>query len=311
MTFTPRRDRPAPLSGAIHLLSDTHFGIAAMTSDRKQVLADDLAYLRRTGLTVSAHVVIGDITNDAGGSGGWTGPAPYIGVQDTEAVNYFTANMNDAPWYFAVGNHDIGNDASGSLRPPDRTAHSLGLPGDVANYVVDLDAMRLIFTCPDGGLNGDGSMVPFTSTRLDWIAARAAESTRPCAVVCHWNLQNTVTDSTSFQNYCSPPSSVAAMLAASPNIKAWLSGHTHRSMDNNIAVSATFGSHKIACIDASAIAYTTPEGSTDHFTRVCSLYLNVRAGDRIEVRYRDHGAGAWVPAGPNLNEQQRVYTFPI
>lgn len=286
-------------------MSDTHFGIGPMTAARKQVWADDLAYIRRTGLVVRGHIVMGDITNDAGGAGGWTGPSPYIGVQDLEAIAFYNANMSEVPFYFVNGNHDMGNDVNGTLRDPDVTAHAQGMPG--RNFVVDMDVLRFIFVSPPG-IQGNGQPVPLSSGDIAWIAAQAAASTLPCAIVCHYALKDTVQDSGNIQNYLSPAVDIATMMASTPQIVAWISGHTHRSLDNNIYTTATYGSHKIACVDASGICYTIPEGSTFYFARICSLYLNV-IENRLEFRYRDHGAGTWVPAGPLLHEQKRVFSF--
>lgn len=314
--MTRTRPRPAPVDGAYHLIGDTQFGIASMTPWRKQIWAEDMERLHPT-LNLAAHLQMGDVTENVGGaSAGYTAPG-YFGQEDAEALAYFNAHLNTAPWYAAVGNHDIGQGPTYS-RPPDKAAEAWGMPA--ANYVVDTPAARLIFICPDDGLvviDGYGHASPFTEARLNWIATQASGAgSKPVVLICHWSLAYTVngiglpgqhsTNNAFFQ--AKVDGEIRTMLADVPQIKGWLSGHTHSPLDApSLVTPLAVGGHTIAAVNASATCYTGTSGSFP-FSKIATLYMTV-LDDQLDFRFRDHGAGLWVAAGPE--QDKRVWSVTI
>lgn len=87
--------------------------------------------------------------------------------------------------------------------------------------------------------------------------------------------------------------------------KAWLSGHTHSPLDApGFVTRAPLPQRRsIVAVNCSALAYVGKK--LDPKDPVRSLYLTHYPG-RLEIRYRDHGAGDWTTARNCLVHSFRV-----
>jgi hypothetical protein len=237
------------------------------------------------------HVVVGDFVDN---------PAAHP-EQDATAVNWMNSHIGPGEWVTAVGNHDLFG------RLPPAAAAAWGMPGG-GNYVHDIPGVcRLVLITPDDGIENDGySMKPFTASRLNWVADRCNEVPNvPCFIVCHWSLYDTVaatSDSTTSATtpgfYAYVDAEIETMLADTPNTKAWLSGHTHSPLHvPELVTTKVVGGHSLVAINASAPCYTG-NVSDNLSSQQATMYLTVTDG-RMDVRFRDHGAGVWTVAGPD------------
>lgn len=284
-----------PADGAIHLIGDTHYGSVFMNANRKQAWADDL--VNATGMLPDSvlHLVVGDMVHNG------------LPDEDEEAVSHLDELFGAGTWITAVGNHDL----YGGRSVPDDAAQAWGMPG--ANYVHDLGYVRIIVVCSDDGLQGDlTSMVPFSSSRLEWINAQlVAAGDTPCLITCHWSLYDTVQPGTEgFDSsltegfWAENDTEILALLADNANAKAWLSGHTHSPLHvPGIVTPVRVGGHTLAAVNASSPAYTgTGEAGK---SELATMYLTVTDG-RIETRFRNHGSGTWYVAGPDRYDRWAV-----
>lgn len=272
---------PRPPDGAIHLIGDMHVGAVSMTANRKALWAADLSSPALPD-TVT-HVVVGDVVDHG------------LPEEDDEAVALLDAQFGAGNWVAAVGNHDLWD-----RNDPPAVAQGWGMPD--SNFVHDLGFARLVVVCSDGGLDVDNTgMVPFSPANLEWMDDQfTAAGDTPCLVVCHWSLQDTA-PGTDGPFAAQDDADVRALLADNANAVAWLSGHTHTAVSEPDLVKAeTVGGHTVAAINASAICYTdngvdsTDNLDSDQYT----MYVTVTDG-RLDVRFRNHGAGIWHVAGPD------------
>lgn len=235
--------------------------------------------------------------------------------------DYFLAFKNriSGGLYPVLGNHDVGNVASGEpgFRTPAAAAAALGMPAK--DYVVDLGFAALIVLGQDA-VYGSSICVYFDDT-LDWLDAQLlANPDKPCIVAAHAPLKNTVRcvltangiggtsahwgwyaiDESSF-NALNPATAsdaaIRAVLADNVNATAWISGHTHSVLQApDIVKQESIGGRNFLTLTASSI---TPPGY-DATHPVVSAFLTV-LDDRMEVRWRNHGAHQWVGAGSDFD----------
>lgn len=291
-----------PAERTLHLVGDTHIG--NMKQSRKDKVLTDISHrLLPQGVP---RLQLGDFT-----ANGWV-------EQDAEATSWMNALGGD--WYAVVGNHDI----DGAVRSPDQVAQAWGLPGK--NYTVDLGYAVLIVVGPEP-LGADGLTMVLSPSTLAWLDTQlATHAPRPCLTACHAPLYETVGrgDSTA-SNYISTTAGfyvvggtyanrdttrdtdVRAVLAAHANAKAWLSGHTHSPLGaTDLGSGITLGGKTVAQVNALALWYVGKSNGLGYGDPLVTAYMTVLE-DRIEVRYRDHGAGVWV-ARPGVG---RVTTIPL
>lgn len=302
------RPWPKAPDGAVHLIGDTHFGSPEMSGGggrRKNIWAADLA--NPVGMLPESvvHVVVGDLTD-----GRLVPPGAGAGVEDTEAVAFMDAAYGSGNWISAVGNHDVFG-----TRTPDQAAAAWGMPG--ANSVHDYDTFKIIRIMSEGIADNLIEMQPFTESRLLWLDSQlTAAGDTPCLIVCHWSLYDTVqagyasSPSTNTGWYAYHDADIRAVLAEHHNAAAWLSGHTHSTLDLEGIVSAVpVGNHTVCAVNASSPAYSA-DGSGR--SQLPTMYLTV-TDNEIDVRFRDHGAGTWTWAGWSGTSAPRTHliTVPI
>jgi 3',5'-cyclic AMP phosphodiesterase CpdA len=272
----------------LHLIGDLHAGInqipAGINELKRAIVLADVKKLPRP----LARVQVGDITESG------------VTVQDQAAIAWMKGL--GGPWYTALGNHDIMNDTR-------TTAQWLKVYGLASkSYTVDLGFAKLIFVGHDGGYT-----LPLTlnATTLTWLTDQLASAGKPCFIVNHAPLANTVLGDitkvfSSAETYfkAEPDADIRAVLNAQPNAKAWISGHTHSPIDTpGFIKSESVGTRSIISINCSALLSIgrTVEPSDPLIT----LYMTY-TGSALEIRFRNHGAGIWDAIGGS-----RVVTMPI
>lgn len=191
-----------------------------------------------------------------------------------------------------LGNHDV----LANRRSVRAWARAYGQ--DSQNFSVDTDFVRVVVVGPNRVEPGRraGRLSRETLTFLD---EQLASSETDSWVGCHWPLFRTVMGdprrhftSAMAAFYAKPPDRIRQVLARHPNVTAWLSGHTHSPIGApGLIKRVRLGpARSIAAINASALVGVGKR--RDPRAPLCSLYLTHRRG-RIEVRCRDHRAGAW------------------
>ena len=161
----------------------------------------------------------------------------------------------------------------------------------------DLPFLRIIAVGPDRDLPGERSGI-LSERTLAWLERRLGYP-GDCWIACHWPLYRTVLGDSSkvytsaMQSFhAKPDAKIRALLARHPNAKAWLSGHTHSplSAPGLVTRARLPGGRSILAVNLSAIVAV---GKTREPTDpICSLYLTHLPG-KVEIRFRDHRAGAW------------------
>jgi hypothetical protein len=256
-------------ASTLHLIGDLHYG--GLEPRKQSKLVADCATLA----TPVARLQLGDMTENG------------TSVQDAGVVALL--DQLDGPWRPTVGNHDTWSGRSG-----DDAGAAWGYG---KNYVYDAGIAVVIFVGPDQCPNGT-AYVELSATTLLWLDEQLTTyRTRPCLVCCHAPLYDTVQQgfgSTSSDWQIHPRTEIETLLASHAGQKvAWISGHVHTpTTDPGIAVAKTYGSARVLAINSSAIHYV---GTTSEFTDpIRTLFLTfTRTG--VQVRFRDHGAGVWVP----------------
>jgi hypothetical protein len=266
---------PAP-ERTVHVIGDVHVG-ATPPVRLESVLADlGTRYVPRPVL----HLQIGDMTEHG------------LAAEDTRALAWL--GRLPAEHRTILGNHDILDDR----RTPAQWARVYGNPAP--SYRIDLSFVRILVVAPDRDADASAAGLLSPAT-LAWLDAELGSASGDCWIACHWPLRATVTGDTRrvFSSvepffHAKPDADLRALLARHPTATAWISGHTHSPLDAPGLVSRlVLGGRGVACVNASAIAYT---GRTREWTDpLASIFLTHRPGT-IEVRFRDHGAGVWTSA---------------
>lgn len=223
-----------------------------------------------------------------------------------------------------LGNHDVTATGSGPFsRTPAQAAAILGMPAP--SYTVDMGFAVLVVLGMDGITSGRPGNI-YGPAVQSWLnATLQANAGRTCLAAAHPPLMNTVgrnpapdngggTDASSscalgvstspfdYPNENDLP--LRAVLADNPNAKAWISGHTHSLIHApNIVKAETVGGHVMAMINTSSIL--NPGSLQLWTTAIASPFITV-LDDRIEVRWRDHGAHQWVGCGSDRNPVSTV-----
>jgi len=295
--MTARSSPIPPMARTIHVIGDIHLTTSGAFKTRADILKQDLD---SPALPAPAHrVQVGDLVNDT-----TVADATAIAYMDSLAASP-KAGM---PRYdLIVGNHDLW-DASFN---PSRTAAAWATAYGYAskNRTRDLGWCKLIFIGQDAAGAGTGNAsCTLSAATLTYLDTELGNTTQPCLVFCHAPLYNTVQLGPGEANYSSTqaqfsvegatPGSdadIRAILAAHTTAKAWISGHTHSPLAApGLMTTVTLGGRSVAVVNAAAVAYV---GATNElYDPICTPYLTVYS-DRIEVRWRNHGAGAWVNAG--------------
>lgn len=186
--------------------------------------------------------------------------------------------MGSGEWWATVGNHDYFD---AGITAAEAATH-MGMPG--TDFTVDLGHSVVVVTF----LRADAAWGDaYDPTWLDSTLTQHAG--RHCIILAHPPME-------SLPDW----GVVEPVLAEHHNVVAWVNGHTHAPASiKTLAV----GGRDLPQIDCGALHYTIP--SLDWFDPLVSLYLTVE-DDRLEVRFRDHGAHQWVGLGVD-----RVWNWPL
>jgi hypothetical protein len=256
----------------VHCVGDLHAG--GITDVRRDAVAEDLAGLRAPAL----HLQIGDATE--------TG----LAAEDEIAMAFL--HGLPGPWAAVLGNHDMLRGG----RSATSWARAYGQSGP--NFTVDLDFIRIIVVGPKRSEPGNrsGRLPPSTLSFLDEELERRD---RDCWIACHWPLFRTVMGdpkrhftSAMAAFHAKPDKRIRELLASHRNAKLWLSGHTHSPLSAPGLIKRTQLARKRSILTINTSALVGIGRRRDSRDPLCSLFLTHRHG-RIEVRARDHRAGAW------------------
>jgi hypothetical protein len=241
--------------------------------------------------TPALHLQIGDATENG------------IPAEDEIAREWFA--RLPGPHRTILGNHDIMR----NRRTAHEWARAYGRPSK--NFTIDLRFVRIVAVGPDRNFRGErvGLLSPAT---LGWLERQLRQTERDCWIACHWPLAGTVrgnpkklftSEMSAF--HAKPDRELRALLARHRNAKAWLSGHTHSPLSApGLVTRARLARRRsIAALNLSALVGI---GRTrDPGDPLRSLYLTHRPGE-IEVRFRDHRRGEWIPVGGKRVARVRV-----
>lgn len=295
---TPRTNRQPPATSAqnIMMMSDIHISAPP-----------DGAQLTSFKARNDMNAMVGRASILA-----WINAGDDVGRANSDEHAAFQAwiasfDFAGKPCAMVPGNHDlIGYGAMGGVpdivTPPQWAAKMAPYGVGGRNYVVDVGHdLRIICLSPmDNTLTGTVNTYRLTldAVTLEWCDARAIETKRRCIIVFHAPLYGTVGTNVLPYNSYDPAwhahsqdaYTIEQMLGKHPNIIAWVSGHTHSGpfVPNNVK-SVNYGAGPLAAVSIGS-PLILPAGTAPGIT---SSMLSVY-DDRIEVRYRDHGAGQWL-----------------
>lgn len=281
----------------LHVIGDLH--ITGQTETRKKILTDDVT----AAATTPPRLQVGDMTVNSNEG------------EDEQAIWFLDGLGGD--WWAIVGNHDIvGRSAADA-------AAAWFMPGK--DFVVDLGFAVLICIGPDA--SNAGGMIYRTAT-ANWLDTQLTTyADRVCLIGCHMPFYGTVGVAASdvpekkssfdlgyylrgegaIHEAPNPDGNKGeelwAVVEAHDNAKAWLSGHTHSNLQAvDLVKPVTVGGRGFAHINAGA-----PQGPRNSWLDpIATAYVSV-LDDRLEVRFRNHGAHQWVGTGP---ERRRVWIIP-
>jgi len=256
----------------VHCLGDLHAG--AITSVRMEAVSRDIELLGPPAL----HVQVGDATEG--------------GREDEDELARTFLDGLPAKWVSALGNHDILH----NHRTVSDWGRAYGQRSQ--NFTAELDFVRLIVIGPDR--NDPGQRAGrLSSATLSFLERELARTGKDCWVVCHWPLLRTVMGDprlhfTSAMEafHAKPDAKIRELLAHHQNAKVWLSGHTHSPLSAPGLIKRTRLAPKRSIVTVNASALVGIGKRRDPRAPLCSLYLTHRPGC-LEVRCRDHRAGAW------------------
>lgn len=292
---TQARPWPLPTGGnTLHCVGDVHSGV--ITQGKLDRSSNDMVNGRLLP-SVVGHIQLGDQTNSA------------LTAEDSTFQTWW-AKITDAPKYLAMGNHDLFNS-----RTPTSWASTYGQPAQ--NYSVDLGDFRLIVVGPDflptdeSNPTWNAVRIMLPDTTLTWLDTQLGATSKDCLIACHAPIKDTVLGDPALTypsgvdpwfvtsgSHRTDSTGVLGVLAAHANAKAWISGHTHSPINTpQLVVGQTVGSHTMAMINCGALYFAGQDGGARNaWDPMHGLYVT-HYGDRLDVRFRNHGAGVWVQGG--------------
>jgi hypothetical protein len=287
---TTRRPPALPDGVALWCVSDTHHEIPAVNypQHRAPVVASDMRHLPGR---IDAWCHLGDATT-------YATPGAH-----GAALDWWRAMVpTGAPQALVPGNHDLlGMRAGGQpdLFTPEQWALTWGAPAPW--YVVDVAGLRLVCVSPTAAMVPD--RLTLDAGVLAWLD-EALTTELDCVILHHAPLRGSVNPAPAVPGWSSddpviyvhddPPGALGDVLAAHPNARAWASGHTHSPVGTpGMVTPMTFGATRLAAISVSSPVADRP----------VSAHITV-APDRIDVRYRDHGARQWLAPVHSVTRQE-------
>lgn len=273
----------------IHAVGDLHFGDELESRQ-------DVAYVALEAMNGSyaKRVFCGDLT-DNGYRGQWEDALAWI------------EGCSPEDWLAIPGNHDYndGNPYTPGVDPQpsgytwtDWEERSEGRPH---RWVEDVgDYIRLIGL---GALDIRHELWPYygyiTEDMMNWVATQA-DTDRRCLLFFHVPLKDSVIEAgkVSGMYICHPHDDIIAWLDDLPSIKAWVSAHTHSSLQaQNLVMPYQLPSRTMAHINVSAV-HSSPVKPPQDYQNNISCFITV-GEDRIDVRYLDHKKGTWAEYAGN------------
>lgn len=271
--------RPPPGGLTLHCIGDVHIG--SITPYRYITMVNDVHRMEYYAPIVCQ---LGDSTE----SGLASEDAVFKEVMDRTV-------RHGAPWYSAMGNHDIWLENKTPQQWADTYGHT------TQNYIVDTADVRLIFWNPPVNF---ATYTYVSAAQLSWLDGALGGTSDPCMILIHFPLHETVgaLDGSDFPSTEVPfylrttghdnSSEILDVLAAHPNMKAWIYGHTHsRPEVPGFVMPVVAGSVRFAAIQTGA---PRNEGRViEDITDKINSYFVTFLGDEVQVRVRNHGAGTW------------------
>jgi 3',5'-cyclic AMP phosphodiesterase CpdA len=256
----------------VHCLGDLHAG--AITRVRMEAVSRDIDLVGPPAL----HLQVGDSTEG--------------GKEHEDMLAREFLDALPARWVTALGNHDVLH----NQRTVAAWGRAYGQRSQ--NFTVELDFVRLVVIGPDRNEPGRRAG-RLSSATLSFLERELADSDRDCWVACHWPLLRTVMGDprlhfTSAMEafHAKPDPDIRKLLARHRNAKVWISGHTHSPLSAPGLIKRARLAPKRSIVTVNASALVGIGKRRDPRAPLCSLYLTHRPG-RLEVRCRDHRAGAW------------------
>lgn len=282
-TPAPGGSAPAVESVTVHTIGDLHISQwegASYIAARMNAFRDDVMTMDEPDY----RVAIGDITEFANSTEVGLANAMFDAI---EAVV-------GPPIRKVAGNHDYH--FSTGKGAAEFEAEYGGNP----NWYVDVGSwLRLVGVSPTVLHNPNPGYID-----LPYLLS-ATDTSRTCVVFCHYPIYGTVGQSSETSNHSEMEfyhaytiSGVNNALTSRPNIKAWVSGHTHSELTaTDLLKQHPVGGRTVATISTSAIAHT-PIRPVSLAMPLCSPVLEIYH-DRIEATFRDHKTGGVAPVGGN------------
>jgi hypothetical protein len=293
-------DRLPPVTpDAVNLLciSDIHMGGYALQGHYAYKARDDLNRMSRR-LTIQGWLLAGDQTNDA------------TAAQQTELDAWLAGLLRDGPLAMTPGNHDLIASGAGGLVPdvqtPDQWAAANAQHGVTGkHYVVDIPEtdIRILSVSPMDSPPGKPpqNRLSVDDAVLDWCDEQLEATDKRCIILHHAPLTDTVlakpgvpytsAASSTWHVFSLGTRTAEAMAASHPNLIAWVSGHLHSQYDAPDVVKANpkAGGGNFATVSVGGPLVLPIPSTPQMVSAMMSIF-----DDRIEVRYRDHGAGQWL-----------------
>ena len=259
-------------SRTVHGVGDLHVG--AIRRARMAGVLEDVATLP----TPALHLQIGDATERG------------VAAEDRMARRWM--GRLPGPHDTILGNHDILHNE----RTPAQWARAYGYRSK--NFTVGLPFVRIIAVGPDRSHPRERAGLLSRAT-LAFLERELARSPKDCWIACHWPLFRTVLGnpdkvftSAMVPFHAKPDSEIRALLARHANAKVWLSGHTHSPLSAPGLISRARLPRRRSILTVNLSALVAVGRSAQPTDPLCSLYLTHRPA-KIEIRFRDHRAGAW------------------
>lgn len=240
---------------------------------------------------IDCRLHTGDIVNNGG----------QIPQQDTDAKgvlrDYFTEPLAGGQTAIIVpGNHDVNDFYNRTLAQWEAT---YGRQGNTSTIIGKPGyEMKVLGICPlshpEDPLQRD--IWPIDETTISWMDSELAADSMPTWIACHYMLQEHGSFGTGTK--AQPEDELTALISSYPHVVGWLSGHSHWRITapTGLAMLQVGGRTAFPSLSGPSTAFSAYLGDTDKSIRpgpIWGTVITYLDADRIEVRFRDHGAAMW------------------